>query len=47
MMPYCLQEKHRSRHLVDQRSLSPTPTVGKKPMVAKPIADVKYDGTHH
>ena len=41
-----------------KRSLLPTPIVGKKPMVAKPIAivryngilaivDVRYDGTHH
>ena len=40
-----------------KRSLLPTPIVGKKPMVAKPIAivryngilaivDVRYDGTH-
>ena len=30
-----------------KRSLLPMPTVGKKLMVAKPIADVRYDGTHH
>ena len=30
-----------------KKSLSPKPTVGKKPMVAKPIADVRFDETHH
>ena len=30
-----------------KKSLSPTPTVSKKPMVTKPIAGVKYDETHH
>ena len=59
-MPYYLQENHQSRHLVDKRNKSPfpTPTFGKKPMVAKSILDVRYDskltildvrynGTHH
>ena len=30
-----------------KRSLSPTPNAGKKPTVAKPILDVRYDGIHH
>ena len=30
-----------------KRSLSPTPNVCKKPMVAKPVLDVQYDGIHH
>ena len=30
-----------------KRKHSPTPTVGKKPMVAKPIADGRYSGTHY
>ena len=30
-----------------KRSLSPTPNVGKKPTVAKPVLDVRYDGIHH
>ena len=30
-----------------RRSLSPVSTIGKKPMVPKPVADVRYDGLHH
>ena len=30
-----------------KRSLSSTPNVGKKPTVAKPVLDVRYDGIHH
>lgn len=30
-----------------KRSLSPVPKVGKKPMVPKPIPDVRYDGLNH
>ena len=30
-----------------KRSLFPTPNVGKKPTVAKPAFDVRYDGIHH
>ena len=30
-----------------QCSLSSTPNVGKKPTVAKPVLDVRYDGIHH
>ena len=41
-MPYCfIKEPSQPK----KKSLLPTPTIDKKPMVA--IAEVRYDGKHH
>ena len=41
------KQPNRTPGRPEKRSLSPTPNAGKKPTVAKPVLDVRYNGIHH
>ena len=50
LLVYFWLENDQMGHLDDLKNavyLPPTLNVGKKPTVAKPVLDVRYDGIHH